>query len=321
MADHTTPSRTAVDRICPGGVFAGAERLAGGISAETWSWLFTKRDGETLRVVARFPSAAVLSSDAGALRRECAALEAISREGGVPVPALLLVDLRGAVLGRPGLVMALSPGVTPDAARVSVEQAEAMGAVLARVHCANIEDASVLVDRHAELARWLARWEPTDGEGDAERAAVGALRELAPWRDGPRSLLHGDFWAGNVLMDGDEIVGVVDWEDAALGHPFCDLAWARLELFWLSGGEAMGAFTDAYFGAGGAVKRDAAAVARWDLTNALRPAVRRTPCAEGERERERLARARAVFLRGALARLGGAPPLFGDAAAPGDGRG
>ena len=36
------------------------------------------------------------------------------------------------------------------------------------------------------------------------------------------SLLHGDFWPGNVLGTGDEIVAVIDWENACVGDPLVD---------------------------------------------------------------------------------------------------
>jgi aminoglycoside phosphotransferase (APT) family kinase protein len=40
----------------------------------------------------------------------------------------------------------------------------------------------------------------------------------------PRTAVHGDFWFGNVLMAGQQISGVIDWEGgAASGEPVRDL--------------------------------------------------------------------------------------------------
>ena len=37
--------------------------------------------------------------------------------------------------------------------------------------------------------------------------------------------MHGDYWFGNLLVDGDRVVGVVDWEAGALaGEPLRDVA-------------------------------------------------------------------------------------------------
>jgi aminoglycoside phosphotransferase len=41
----------------------------------------------------------------------------------------------------------------------------------------------------------------------------------------PRTVVHGDFWCGNVLLERDRISGVIDWEHAELaGEPLRDLA-------------------------------------------------------------------------------------------------
>jgi hypothetical protein len=40
----------------------------------------------------------------------------------------------------------------------------------------------------------------------------------------PRTAVHGDFWFGNVMMTGDQVSGVIDWEAGALsGEPVRDL--------------------------------------------------------------------------------------------------
>jgi hypothetical protein len=44
-----------------------------------------------------------------------------------------------------------------------------------------------------------------------------SLRALARWIDAeladlPRGFAHGDFWAGNLLVHGNQLTGVVDWE-------------------------------------------------------------------------------------------------------------
>jgi hypothetical protein len=40
----------------------------------------------------------------------------------------------------------------------------------------------------------------------------------------PRTVVHGDFWFGNLLVDGDQVSGVIDWESgSASGEPIRDL--------------------------------------------------------------------------------------------------
>lgn len=58
--------------------------------------------------------------------------------------------------------------------------------------------------------------------------ALGRLDAAAEMLRGcvtPTSAVHGDFWFGNVLVTGDDVSGVIDWESAAMsGCPLRDLA-------------------------------------------------------------------------------------------------
>lgn len=79
-----------------------------------------------------------------------------------------------------------------------------------------------LLDGVPELI--AARW-PGNREARllVERLGPVAAR-LAAVRT-PRTVVHGDFWAGNVLLTGDVITGVVDWPAGQLaGEPLCDVA-------------------------------------------------------------------------------------------------
>jgi aminoglycoside phosphotransferase (APT) family kinase protein len=80
-------------------------------------------------------------------------------------------------------------------------------------------------------------------------------------------LLHGDYWPGNVLWRADQLIAVIDWEDACWGDPLYDLAIARLDLLWIFGLEAMTSFTD-YYQSGMPV--DYTDLPYWDLYAALR---------------------------------------------------
>lgn len=46
-------------------------------------------------------------------------------------------------------------------------------------------------------------------------------------------LTHYDFWAGNVLWQGDTLTGVVDWSGASLAPRGFDVGWCRLDLVLL----------------------------------------------------------------------------------------
>lgn len=77
----------------------------------------------------------------------------------------------------------------------------------------------------------LYDWDAVSSKVDRDRAhqlldLVGALADRCPET---RRLIHGDFGSNNVLTDGERIVGVIDWSEAALGDPLYDVANI---LFW-----------------------------------------------------------------------------------------
>lgn len=97
------------------------------------------------------------------------------------------------------------------------------------------------------------------------RAMASALPQIAM---NATTLLHGDFWLGNLLWRGDELAAIIDWEDAMLGDPLGDLGKCRLETLWALGAEGMARFTASY------IRRnpqlDLSALPFWDLWGALR---------------------------------------------------
>jgi Ser/Thr protein kinase RdoA (MazF antagonist) len=70
--------------------------------------------------------------------------------------------------------------------------------------------------------------------------------------------LHGDFYAGNTLVADGRIVALIDWDEAIVGPPERELAWAAWEwgdcLDSVDLGPAL-EFVDAYKAAGGPARR------------------------------------------------------------------
>lgn len=92
-----------------------------------------------------------------------------------------------------------------------------------------------------------------------------------PPQANPQTLLHGDFWPGNILWKDGQLVAVIDWEDATRGDPLSDLAISRLDLRMIYGVDAMDAFTSRYETAA-TTTTDTTALPYWDLYAALRSA-------------------------------------------------
>jgi hypothetical protein len=149
---------------------------------------------------------------------------------------LLLEDVDGRLLlalscrpGRPMLTRYHKPGHTSDATRVA-EDFAAAGEWLEGFHRQTLSAAEQLdptgfkrlvtsvFDRYRETVGWSA---------EEDELAEAVSRRASDLRGCPIPItgVHGDFWMGNVLMDGDNrVTGVLDWEGGATeGVPLIDI--------------------------------------------------------------------------------------------------
>jgi aminoglycoside/choline kinase family phosphotransferase len=71
---------------------------------------------------------------------------------------------------------------------------------------------------------WPARYGgPAPPAAKADIAAA-LTRMLEPVANGPRGMVHRDFFAGNLLRTADGRIGIIDFQGAGTGHPAYDLA-------------------------------------------------------------------------------------------------
>jgi aminoglycoside phosphotransferase (APT) family kinase protein len=108
----------------------------------------------------------------------------------------------------------------------------AVGAVHAGLHALRVDDPAAAgvpvrtaADHGAAVRRdaaWVAFALPGDADAvrEVERALAAELEALAP---GASALCHGDVALDQVLLDGEDAFGLVDFDDAALGDPYSDL--------------------------------------------------------------------------------------------------
>lgn len=151
---------------------------------------------------------------------------------GVATPHPLPRRLGGFIGEMAGKPAALFPWVDGDMRclrAVTVEDGRRVGEALGRLHVAG-----------KDTPRGPGRFEPSDlrvrlrriaAAPDAQIAGqAGPLAEkLAVWesrRDAglPRGLIHGDLFRDNVLWDGDQVVAILDFEQASGGSLTYDLA-------------------------------------------------------------------------------------------------
>jgi len=217
------------------GAIESLRRLTGGASQQIWSFDFASETGERFEWILRRGSASQMSNLTAATEFEL--LEAV-RAGGVPVPQPHFLLVAADDLGD-GYVMERVAGETiprkilrDDAfAAARPRMAAQAGRILAKIHAIDgpalsqlpsaaekSAPARVALDQLRELGERFAEPHPVF------EVALRWLRDEMPEPTG-RCLVHGDFRNGNLMVDGEGIRSVLDWELAHIGDPLEDLGW------------------------------------------------------------------------------------------------
>jgi aminoglycoside phosphotransferase (APT) family kinase protein len=96
----------------------------------------------------------------------------------------------------------------------------------------------------ARVDAMYRRWELERSEGSViVEAAYHWLRANIDCLDDKSVLTHGDYSLRNILLDGDRISGILDWELCCVSHPAEDLAYIRS---WVEPAMPWQEYLDAY---------------------------------------------------------------------------
>src|SRR4051794_2889442 len=188
-------------------------QLSGGASRETWSFAAGGRPLiAQLQRVAHDPP-----------REPQAPLLRAAAQAGVPVAAVVADGRDDEVLGVEWTILEALPGTADAKAILEANDArllEAIAAALAAVH----RMPSPGGETQDALADLRAMHETLGQSHPVFDVAFAALERNRP-APGPRGFVHGDFRMGNLLVDGDRLTAVLDWELAHAGDQLEDLGW------------------------------------------------------------------------------------------------
>lgn len=210
------------------GEVSDVERMLGGASRETWALRLAGRDV----VLRRDPPGA---PRAGAMGREAALMRA-ARAAGVPVAQVIASGDDFIVMSRlDGETIArriLRDDTYADArSRLTSQCARALAHLHGGVGVDDVDGLVFDADPLATLRSLL------DSFGEPHPALELGLLRLGHTRPATtsRTVVHGDFRLGNLMVDAGGLVGVLDWELAHIGDPVEDLGWLCVRS-WRFGG-------------------------------------------------------------------------------------
>jgi aminoglycoside phosphotransferase (APT) family kinase protein len=192
--------------------------LAGGASKEAWA---VDSDGRELLI--RRAAGGVIHQATLSLEHEFEVLRA-AHEAGVKVPEP--IAYLGEVEGREAFVMERIHGETigrrivksppPD---LDIQMAEE----LAKIHVIPTGRLPFL-ETGDQVARFYEELDSVDEPHPAIELGLHWVKERLPTHREP-VVVHGDWRIGNIAVDENGIVGVLDWEFSHLADPVEDLAW------------------------------------------------------------------------------------------------
>jgi aminoglycoside phosphotransferase len=174
---------------------------------------------------------------AGSVEREAEQLTEITSRALGPVSATIpKVVATVEHLGRPVLVMTAMPGQSMLAAYHSWRHTARPKTVAADFAAAGSWltglQGGAAGNGHVSLAQMLdgvadviSRRFGSQPGADADLADLACLRGRLADHQTPQSVVHGDFWPGNLLIERGRVAGVIDWESGRLtGSPARDVA-------------------------------------------------------------------------------------------------
>ncbi len=218
-----------------------AKLLAGGASQESWSVEVALEPGsERLDLVMRRDMGGVLTFATLPRATEFAVIAA-AYAAGVPVPQPFFEA--ATIAGRPAFFMQRVDGEAvgrrlvsdPSFAAARAKLPEQMAHALAAVHrieprAAGLEaiapgSESASSTLQVEIERLYRELDSVDEAHPALELALRWLVLHEPPREAERTLVHGDFRIGNILVGPSGLTAILDWEFAHIGDPLEDVAW------------------------------------------------------------------------------------------------
>ena len=158
---------------------------------------------------------------------------------GLPVPEPLWIEPEENAIGGPffatARVLGVNVGDVWGAAEASRKLCLDVAQVYARIHAVDVGDAELPVsprvtdEELGAMVDWVARTIEVRGaaEDPVLVALVAWLREHLPSSAPRAAILHGDAAFSNLLVEGDRVSAVLDWEYAHAGDPAEELAYLR----------------------------------------------------------------------------------------------
>ncbi len=254
-----------VQKIHPQSKLLRTWELKGGVSAQVTVLEIEQPGGQTQKLIVRQHGQVDLKRNPHIAADEFKLLQLLHSVG-LPTPTPYYFDQSNDILPTPYIVIEYIEGKTEFSPSNLSDLVRQLATHLSRIHavdCSKLDVSFLPKAKHIYTEKLRKQPESID-----EERIHNALEPIwPPPQHNPPVLLHGDYWPGNILWKGGQLVAIIDWEDAQVGDPLADVANCRLEILWAFGIDAMHSFTHHYQSI---TPIDFTDFPYWDLCAALR---------------------------------------------------
>ena len=225
-----------VDSFCPHGELLSAEILPGGYSSDVYI-LNVKVDEKEVRFVLRSEGS---PRSENTINTEFQLIQSLAEQN-LPIPEAVFCDTSLCHFHKPFMIMSFIEGKVQEPTPKDSDWLDKFASLLQDVRSIDtslLPKLPVRIDPLEDIFKFI----PKDDEWNDLKNFLCNISDTV--YKGDKTFLHGDFWPGNILWKGKEIVGLLDWEYAAIGDPVSDIAVASLELRYSLGEEGMTKFQE-----------------------------------------------------------------------------
>lgn len=267
-ASANKPFERLVYKMDPQNQLLRTWTLQGGVSAKITALEILSPNQQTKKMVVRQYGEATLKQNLHVAENEFKLLKLLQSEN-LPIPQPYFLDESREILATPYVVIEFIDGQHGHMPAHVEDFLFQFAGCLARIHRVDCSKRNFdfLPKQKSKYVKKLSEQPANSDESWSENRVRGTLKTTFP-QNNQDVLLHGDFWPRNTLWREEQLVAVIDWENAALGEPLSDLANARLEILWAFGWQAMHDFTSEYKTIMSSL--DFTTLAHWDLYAAMR---------------------------------------------------
>jgi aminoglycoside phosphotransferase (APT) family kinase protein len=212
------------------GEVSNLEPLTGGASKEIWKFEVSN-DKQSTKMILRRGSGiegplAIKTVDEARIQKEIIKV-------GAPVPIILAVSKNEEELGDSYIMNFVEGESIARKILRDNEYKKALpvlayqcGEAIAKIHNVDVDNFSFLPKKPAEdqLEDLYSTYQSFEQPSPVFEYAYLWLKEQ-DFSNFQESLVHGDFRLGNIIVNGEGLQSIIDWELAHIGNPLQDLGW------------------------------------------------------------------------------------------------